>query len=269
MFFWLILIEFFCVDCFYLKLDTDYENKTAVEEVQNAICSISTKEFEASANATISRQLKGVCTSAALKSMLNDLEKRMMDGFSELKQILQDNGFKVPNLRESVVNEVTQIELKQIHTNPGISENRVSLDDEIFLKNDTLDPSSNLYFYFWKVDNIRSLLQKSDMYHSSPEFSIMGHILYLQLFPNYPETRFLSLQLGRRNNSFLKKHKMYILNQSDLTKSLESTLLYSLKGRSMFIIAENVLEEYILDNAIIVKLEIYLNSYFLVFFFIL
>ncbi|VEN52448.1 unnamed protein product [Callosobruchus maculatus] len=64
MLFWLILIEVFCVECFYLKFDTDFENKTAVEEVQNAICSISTKEFEASANATISRQLKGVtsCT---------------------------------------------------------------------------------------------------------------------------------------------------------------------------------------------------------------
>nr|CAI5843945.1 unnamed protein product [Callosobruchus analis] len=266
MFFWLILIEFFCVECFYLKLDTDFENKTAVEEVQNAICSISTKEFEASANATISRQLKGVCTSAAVKSMLTDLEKRMMEGFSELKQILQENGFKVSNSRAPADNEATARDLKQMHTNPEILENSISLDDEIYLKNDTLDPSSNVYFYFWKIDNIRSLLQKSDMYRSSPEFSIMGHILYIQLFPSYPKAGFLSLQLGRRNNSFLKKHKIYILSQSDRTKLLESSLLYSLKGTSMFIIAEHLLEEYISNNAIIVKLEIYLELYFVVFF---
>lgn len=35
-----------------------------VEEIQNAICSIATKEIEATANATITRQLKGVCTSS-------------------------------------------------------------------------------------------------------------------------------------------------------------------------------------------------------------
>lgn len=33
------------------------------EEVQHAICQIFTKDFEATANATITRQLKGVCTS--------------------------------------------------------------------------------------------------------------------------------------------------------------------------------------------------------------
>ncbi|CAH1996903.1 unnamed protein product [Acanthoscelides obtectus] len=266
MLFLLVLVDINCVEAFYITSNIGFENKTAVEEVQNAVCTISTQEFEASANATISRQLKGVCSSAELKSMLTELEKKMTQGFDEIKQILRLNAPEMPIFREPVANEVRQDELKRIPAESEHSESIVSLEDEIYWKNDTVDPTMNVYYYFWKVENIRSLIQKFDMYHSSPEFSIMGHILYLQLFPNYPETGFLSLQLGRRNNSFLKKHEIYILAQLNRTKSLKSSLLYSLKGTSMFTMAENTLENgYISDDAIIVKVKIYLNSYFLVF----
>lgn len=68
----------FVVDCFYiihngkkiikevslkLWMFLDLLEQKKPEEVQHAVCQIFTKDFEATANATITRQLKGVCTS--------------------------------------------------------------------------------------------------------------------------------------------------------------------------------------------------------------
>lgn len=73
-----VLSFMFVVDCFYIKhngkktikvvslkslMFLDLLEQKKPEEVQHAICQIFTKDFEATANATITRQLKGVCTS--------------------------------------------------------------------------------------------------------------------------------------------------------------------------------------------------------------
>lgn len=40
-----------------------------VEDTQHAVCKIMTKEFEATANASITRQLKGVCNTSKLSNI--------------------------------------------------------------------------------------------------------------------------------------------------------------------------------------------------------
>lgn len=45
------------------------QNKTSVEETQHAVCKIVTKELQATANVTLTRELKGVCTSSELIKM--------------------------------------------------------------------------------------------------------------------------------------------------------------------------------------------------------
>lgn len=44
-------------------VDNQHGTHNIVEETQHAMCKISSKDLEATANATITRQLKGVCTS--------------------------------------------------------------------------------------------------------------------------------------------------------------------------------------------------------------
>lgn len=58
----------------YLIVDkTNLKNNTShdiVEEVQHAVCRVATEEIQASANASITRQLKGVCSTSKYKFIL-------------------------------------------------------------------------------------------------------------------------------------------------------------------------------------------------------
>ncbi|XP_044762386.1 uncharacterized protein LOC123319462 [Coccinella septempunctata] len=58
------------------------------EETQHAICNISTKDVQTSANASVTRQLKGVCTSKQLGLYFKKLELKISHEFQSIKKML-------------------------------------------------------------------------------------------------------------------------------------------------------------------------------------
>lgn len=68
-----LLLFFLFVDRIYSRylLDKNHiKNATehdTVEEIQHAVCKVATAEIQASANASITRQLKGVCSTSKYK----------------------------------------------------------------------------------------------------------------------------------------------------------------------------------------------------------
>ncbi|KAJ8935790.1 hypothetical protein NQ314_012640, partial [Rhamnusium bicolor] len=309
-------------------------NDTA-EEVQNAICTITTKEIEASANATITRQLKGVCTSTSTSTVtspgtsqtdptslspqscpqpepqplidmdletddtlpqksglskrdvsvqahpvrvrskavqyelnikIDKLQTKIIQEIDGIKYILEINGFKIP---EAITLKNTPMSDHQDYNKSSINkvENMTNVlvrTEEILMYNNTVmdSPDSSKYFYYWKIQNIRELLAKTDMYKSSPDFFLLGHTLHLQLYPNHLENNYFGIQLRPYSSSFLKKHKIIILNQLNFGSDIDSGVLHGRINNKIFRISEKNLavEGFIVENSLIVKLEIFVNS---------
>ncbi|XP_050506184.1 uncharacterized protein LOC126884295 [Diabrotica virgifera virgifera] len=239
------------------------------EEIQHAICKIASKDLEATANATIFRELKGVCTSVQLETHLNYLEATLLQQFNIIKNILLDNGFRVPETEyESQPSKVP----KHMPKNDVITEhmemrqitNLANRQQEIDTYNDTVVDSNKggIYFYYWNVENIDNILSKDGMYISSPEFFVLGHSLHLQLYPKYLDDESFAILLRPSSKSFMKKHKIYVVNQSDKKLDIDSGLMFGFKEESFFRVSEESITHfgYINLRVLTVKVEIFVNS---------
>ncbi|CAG9815289.1 unnamed protein product [Phaedon cochleariae] len=244
------------------EFPSNVTNDTA-EEIQHAICKISTKELEASANATITRQLKGVCTTNELNRRLDNLENRILQEIDSLKQILLSKGRGIPETKTDSSLLSSRFAAKYLKTErSSITSDR---NEEIALYNDTVSESNkgSIYFYYWNVQNVRELLEKEDMYISSPEFNILGHTLHLQFYPNHLEKQYFGIQLRPSSKGFLKKHRITLLNIFNKNLDLESGILYGLNMEDgVFRTSRDSISKrgFLVSNSLIVKLEIYLNS---------
>ncbi|KAG5874565.1 hypothetical protein JTB14_019567 [Gonioctena quinquepunctata] len=253
-----ISVRVFFVNSLYLPQVPKVANDTA-EEIQHAICKITSKELEATANATITRQLKGVCTSSYMQEKLDELQTNILREIEGIKYILKTNGFVVTETKtENVTDNRDNIMIK------SLSFNNYSRSGEIQNYNDTVIDSNagNVYYYYWDVHHIRKLLERRDMYKSSPDFFVLGHTLHLQFYPNHLENHF-GILLRPSSSGFLKKHKIYILNQFRESSDISSVILNGLRVEdSIFVISEDLISKngFIKDDVMIIKLELFLNS---------
>ncbi|XP_072384105.1 uncharacterized protein [Diabrotica undecimpunctata] len=240
------------------------------EEIQHAICKIASKDLEATANATIFRELKGVCTSVQLETYLNHIESTVHQQFYIIKNILRDNGFRVPET-EYEPPQSSKVP-KHMPKNNFITEpmeirqttNLVNRQQEIDTYNDTVVDSNKggIYFYYWNVENVDNILTKAGMYISSPEFFVLGHSLHLQLYPKYLDDESFAILLRPSSKSFMKKHKIYVVNQSGKKLDIDSGLMFGFKEESFFRVSEESITHfgYINDRILTVKVEIFVNS---------
>ncbi|CAG9860933.1 unnamed protein product [Phyllotreta striolata] len=280
----------------YLPQDKLQKKPDAAEEIQHAICKIASKDLEATANATIFRELKGVCTSNELEARLNHIENIFVQQIESIKNILVSNGFEIPQV-ETATNEKQESPetLHYISTPPVISyrssssefgnngyfndelhqptveqenhkltgETTSSREEEIIKYNNTVieTGAGKTYIYYWKIRNVDELLRKKNMYVSSQEFSVLGHNLHLQLYPNHLDSESFAVRLAVSTKGFVKKHRIYLLSNSERA-DVDSGLLLGFKGADMFVIDEETarLYGYIKGNCMTVKIEIMLNS---------
>ncbi|KAJ8945702.1 hypothetical protein NQ318_012421 [Aromia moschata] len=276
----------------------DLKNETA-EEIQNALCTITTKELEASANATITRQLRGVCTSNEFNLKIDKLQMKILQEIDSIRYILEMNGFKIPDVGVKSIESYESSDPKQISYKSGNFATTSTRTEEILLYNNTiLDTVDGRKFsYYWEIQNIRQLLAKSDMYKSSPIFRVLAnlgfrmfaclpvklyesilrshndkngdglllrirHDIRLQLYPNHLKKNYFGIGLRPDSPGFLKKHKISILNLLYPGSDIESEILYGLNDKKTFRSStKNLeLEGFIMGGSLVVKLEIYLNS---------
>ncbi|KAJ8984714.1 hypothetical protein NQ317_004975 [Molorchus minor] len=203
------------------------------------LCTISTKEIEASANATITRQLKGVCTSHEFNVKINKLQTKILQEIDDIKYILEANGFKIP---ESVPNfKLSDDNLKNNNLlyKSGNGTKIPTRTEEILIHNNTISDTDegSVYIFYWKITNVQQLLRKRETYILSPSFQVLGHDLRLNFYPNHLETGYFGIELKPNSNGFLKKHKITILNQFDATNDFYSSILYALSEKKGFFCA--------------------------------
>ncbi|XP_050296223.1 uncharacterized protein LOC126736063 [Anthonomus grandis grandis] len=215
------------------------------QEVQHAVCQISTKDIDATAKATITRQLRGVCSTNDMAQKFDLLHQELL----LIKEALGVNGkaLKLKSLGVAVATEY-----------PDYSDS-----EEVSVYNDTIVQSSEgeLYFYYWKINGISKVLMKRNLYISSETFSVLGHMLHLQFYPNYQE-EFIGILLKPESNSFLKKHKISFLGQKNTKNEISSKKLYGLKNEDkIFKIAPQMLTpDFISNDSLLIRVKIYLEG---------
>ncbi|XP_076260091.1 uncharacterized protein LOC143196313 [Rhynchophorus ferrugineus] len=173
------------------------------EETQHATCNIVTKDVEASAKATVTKQLKGICSSSDLKKYFSDLEFNIVRELQDIKLAL---GIKVSQYYKTLTtyqvpakNSITDHnpgrtsksltyfydyydEIDQIKQDTDEQLNSYKLSEDIAIYNDTVVETSegDLYYYYWKIVDANKLLNKKDIYITSPPFTVLGiFLLYL------------------------------------------------------------------------------------------
>lgn len=106
---------------------------------------------------------------------MNQLQAKIQKGFDELRNIFEYNGYKIPfklndydYLENS--NEVSK-ETKSLHNSEVIT-----LFEEIEKFNDTVSKTStgDIYTYYWKIEQLTSILAKWNMYIVSPYMLVLG-----------------------------------------------------------------------------------------------
>ncbi|XP_060526800.1 uncharacterized protein LOC132702278 isoform X2 [Cylas formicarius] len=238
-------------------------------EIQHAVCKVFTKEIEASAKATITRQLKGVCSTRDLNRKLQHIEDKILDQLQQIQQALGSKVQKRPlapsteppidyhEYEEDLPNNTEYGYFKQLNgEKPAISE-------EIAVYNDTIINAreGDVYFYYWRIEEISNTMAKKNLYISSPQFSVLGHTLHLHFYPNYSGGQ-IGIVCKPDSNSFMKKYKIWFLGHNQVDSEISSKILYTYGKRdNIFLIDPQILDEnFIVKNNVLIKLTIYLNS---------
>lgn len=259
------------------------------QETQHAVCKVFTKEIEASARATITRQLKGVCSAKEITSQFEQLQATIFREIQDIKQALglpykissstststqsPRSSTDLPSyIYEDYIDAERDLKaiknenfksLERFKPNKDYSNDDSTVNNEILSYNDTIVESSegDLYFYYWRIVDVDKVLKKRNIYVSSASFSVLGHSLHLQLYPNYLDEH-IGILLNPDSHSFLKKHKIMFLGRSNTQNIISSKTLYGIKNEDkIFKIESQMLDSnFISDNSLLVKLKIYLNS---------
>ncbi|XP_030755740.1 uncharacterized protein LOC115882057 [Sitophilus oryzae] len=246
------------------------------EETQHATCNVFTKDIEASAKATVTRKLKGVCSSSNninvgfvriytmyflgdLKKYFTQLQQNILFELEAIKSalgIVQSHKYKKLEFskksftsNEEAANDFVEY-LDDLddgqHTVTHNKNEKIlkKLNEEMSMYNDTIVESTegDLYFYYWKITEINKLLKKTDIYVSSPNFSVLGHIVKINFYPNYLNT-YIGIVLKPESNSFLKKHKIIFLGQTYTENQISSNILYSMGNDNIFTIEHAMLDQ--------------------------
>lgn len=91
----------------------------------------------------------------------------------------------------------------------------------------------------------------------------LGHDLQLQFYPHHINSDYIGIQLRPDSQSFLKQHKIVILDHLNPEKDITSPIIDYLQGSNgMYRLLMTDIENgnYKLDNKLIIKIILYLDS---------
>jgi hypothetical protein len=245
------------------------------EETQHAICKIITQEVQTSANATVKRQLKGVCTTRQIERKFVQLERKLLSELNSIKAMLTNErpiSVKTTdyeyfsydeNLAEKSLGSAID-EDSIVSVTESVTRDSSWVRTEIDKLNNTVYTlkSEKVFTYYWEISQIRAIFRKQGIHIRSPDFYVLGHQLCLQLYPNHLHSDYLGIQL-RPSSNFLKKHKFTILDRFDSNKDINSQTLNGVGTyEGVYRVPYAKLEErhYLHNDAVIIKVTIYLNS---------
>uniref|UniRef100_A0A1Y1ME76 MATH domain-containing protein n=1 Tax=Photinus pyralis TaxID=7054 RepID=A0A1Y1ME76_PHOPY len=211
------------------------------EEIQHAICKIAIEDIEASANATIVRELKGVCTIKEVLARLAELEQRLIE---EIRMIKESE----PKLKSLQI---------PVSTNkPKLAEKShvgYSRDLEAVQNNQTIHMTElgKCFLHFWKVYDIVNILNYSESSIDSAMFYVQGNPLIITIHPRHLGTQYLALELS--SSSWVPAHRFVILNQNNPKGDLSSQILGT-KIPLFRIHADRIsTSDFITDGSLIIK----------------
>nr|XP_022910125.1 uncharacterized protein LOC111421216 [Onthophagus taurus] len=228
-------------------------------EIQHAVCKITTEKVQAVANASISRELKGVCSSKEMHEKIDEIHKSLFKEIQVLKLMLQGNGFTTPkptfsslslksfdddydylNYLEDDFKNYTNLEIKN-------RENEVRKFNETIIKTDL----GKAFVYYWRILNVSQSF-KNDVYFISPQINFLNANLFIKCSINL----FVKFQL--LETAQFKNRYRFVLLHSDEKHDFNSSLFQSKVGK-IFRIERKKLFDFVFNDAILIKLIVYLN----------
>ncbi|KAF5288033.1 hypothetical protein FQA39_LY15529 [Lamprigera yunnana] len=192
-------------------------NSILPEEIQHAICKIATENIEASANATIKRELKGICTSKEVMERLDKLEYQLLYEIQSIKMKLQVD----KDLNNKPLEKTKSSKLKIEGKNVSYRRDVESLKNNMTIRITEIGES---LLYFWKIYDIEDILNNTDARVNSGVFYVQGTPVHIALHLRHLGTRYLTLEL-MSSLGFLPKHRFILLNQSDDKRDISSQVL--------------------------------------------
>ncbi|XP_025832825.1 uncharacterized protein LOC112903899 [Agrilus planipennis] len=259
------------------------------EEKQHAICRITSDLVNATANATLTRKLEGVCTSDELHIKLNALEENLTRLITNLQTALYGDGASYEKMhknlypkRESrdyeyyIYNALnpmsldrrvqgSQTNLYREGSSLGVrnfdSQDKDVRELEASKFNLTFqDSNMGLSFvYFWRIDGINETLNSYENVIFSSSFHLYGHELFIKLFPNHFGTKYIAFELVQ---SIPRKHRFSILNFKNYQKDLSSQILLDRHNYATTyrVSHKKILNgDYIKNGSLFVKLTIFID----------
>ncbi|XP_075223922.1 uncharacterized protein LOC142325776 [Lycorma delicatula] len=207
-------------------------NSEELFETHQTICQINSVQLAATAKATVTRALKGVCLSKSMDDYFKKLEKLFKNQLDVIKEIeikvdslaSQKLGSSIPHSPEHLVistpvswEEFTEkIDEVEIKPNPR--------EVEIKQYNGTVYQEGNgkqIYTYFWKLQNIKTkLLSRKSIRSSNIYITPGGYCMYIRLLTTQnADTVYIQVGLtqGKYDETLLwpfrLKHKLSVLDQ--------------------------------------------------------
>ncbi|KAK4883533.1 hypothetical protein RN001_006852 [Aquatica leii] len=255
------MIALFCFSAKCRSFD-DFNNTSfdAPEEIQHAICKIATEDIEASANATIRRELKGVCTSKEVMERLNAIEERLLNEIKIIKQMLQITDVAVQKPQTKLLQKLSLTESPKgtLSTN---TESKYLYQREIeAVKNNRTVVTTELgksFLYFWKIYDIGDVLKNLEEI-TSDLFYVQGNPFEVIFYPRHLGTHYIALELKNANNYYIPKHRFTILNQNYERGDLSSQVL-GLSASLFRVASEKLSDDFIVDDSLIIKIVVVLH----------
>ncbi|KYB27336.1 uncharacterized protein LOC103313245 [Tribolium castaneum] len=242
-----------------------------VEDTQFATCQINSTEVQTTANATVKRQLKGVCTYKQIELKFQELEEKLLAELGIIKQLLEGDGktvrtndyydyeersLKIGGPVSTTDDPITSVTEQVFHTSSWVRTEIDHLNNTIHVHK-----GEKLFVYYWEIPEIDSILPKNGVHIRSADFYVLGHQLCLQLYPNHlPD--YLAIQL-RPSSNFFKKHKFAILDHFDGSTDIVSQVFGGVGSyEALYKVPYAKLQErnYLHDDKLVIKLTIFLNS---------
>ncbi|GJQ88128.1 hypothetical protein Trydic_g13135 [Trypoxylus dichotomus] len=283
----------------YLLNDTYLENSThhdTVEEVQHAVCKIATEEIQASANASITRQLKGVCSTKAMNSKLDEVQRIILTEIEIFKLMLISAGYTTPRPTPTLpiqikssntedydytyyfdnatnLNSVKNLEygnktqikdnyLKAPNNPKTQSKNKTKVyvrETEVREINETIQKTDmgKAFIYVWRIPDIETVL-KEDIELTSPIIDYLGSTIFIKLSTRYLGTNYVSLEL-LTPDKFTKAFRFVIMHKK-AKNDFNSPLLGITKPPArLFRITKGKVQSLIFSGALLIKLLVYLD----------
>lgn len=150
------------------------QNKTSAEETQHAVCKIVTNELQATANVTLTRELKGVCTSSEINRKFEELQNVLLKELQLIRRELKENEIAVSDEDYQYQNSPEiRIEKRTVYT-----ANTFNRKAEISKYNVTINSSlkGTYFYYYWQIENINEILSDTrGISIRSPTFTLLGN----------------------------------------------------------------------------------------------